>query len=324
MLMANVWPFVILAVFLADAAPSGEVSDRVQRAAAHPLPGPPPECYLKYFLDKTPPQGLLVPPSGRFICQTVPDYGPKVDFFATLFDDDAGIAIFSAYVVTDGQAQKIGSNKRPLVSWRTNSDLPRQGTDKLYSGHGTGPEGIDKGHLNPSFINSFDIGHMVATFTYSNAVPQYGRSYNRASWKNYEARIAEYVKGFCAAKGGTMYLLTGTSVFHLKVGVDPPTQEAVAMVEYFPGAMDQNRIVRPNSLWTAGCCVWMDKTGKREAESIAVMGNNDSDKGKVGTTSMNLVDLERLLVDQSSAAAGPANLFPSVPECRLKSRRLEN
>jgi len=26
MLMANVWPFVILAVFLADAAPSGEVS----------------------------------------------------------------------------------------------------------------------------------------------------------------------------------------------------------------------------------------------------------------------------------------------------------
>lgn len=69
----------------------------------------------------------MVPPSGRFICQTVPDYGPKVDFFATLFDDDAGIAIFSAYVVTDGQAQKIGSNKRPLVSWRTNSGEKKSG-----------------------------------------------------------------------------------------------------------------------------------------------------------------------------------------------------
>lgn len=71
---------------------------------------------------------------------------------------------------------------------------------------------------------------MVATFTYSNAVPQYGKSYNRASWKKYEARIAEYVKKNCAAQKGIMYLLTGTSVFHLKVGVDPPTQEAVAPV----------------------------------------------------------------------------------------------
>jgi len=91
-------------------------------------------------------------------------------------------------------------------------------------------------------------------------------------------------------------------------------------MEYFPDDMNPNRIVRPNSLWTAGCCVWMDKTGKREAESIAVMGNNDSDKGKVGTTSMKLVDLERLLVAKGSK---PADLFPSVPECRLNNLLLE-
>jgi len=82
-------------------------------------PGPP-ECYLKYFLDKTPPQELLVPETRRFICQTVPDIDPQVDFFATLFDDGAGIAIFSAYVVTYEQAHKIDSNKRPKDGWRTN------------------------------------------------------------------------------------------------------------------------------------------------------------------------------------------------------------
>jgi len=90
--------------------------------AAAPIPGPPPECYLKYFLDKIPPQGLLVPVSPHLICQTVPDYeDPKKDFFATLFDKDAGIAIFTAYLVTKEQAKGIGDHKREELknlNWR--------------------------------------------------------------------------------------------------------------------------------------------------------------------------------------------------------------
>lgn len=72
-------------------------------------------------------------------------------------------------------------------------------------------------------------------------------------------------------------------------------------------------------MWTAGCCVWeeMGKAGKAKAESIAVMGNNDSDKGKLGTTSMKLAELEGILVDKMSP---PADLFPgSLQECRQNS-----
>ena len=49
-------------------------------------------------------------------------------------------------------------------------DLSRQGTNQLYSGQGIGTEGFDKGHLNAAHINSFDKQHVLATFTYSNAV----------------------------------------------------------------------------------------------------------------------------------------------------------
>ena len=82
---------------------------------------PPPECYLKYFLNQSPPQRPLVdqPSSERFICQSIPST-PDEDYFATLFDDEAGIAIFSAYTVNFAQAQDMDLYRRKEVSnyWR--------------------------------------------------------------------------------------------------------------------------------------------------------------------------------------------------------------
>lgn len=81
-----------------------------------------------------------------------------------------------------------------------------------------------------------------------------------------------------------------------------------AQIELFPPG-NPNGIVRPNSMWTAGCC--MKASGP---ESIAVIGNNDFDKSKAGTQSMSLATLEKLL-----AIKKPANLFPAFPGCRSKS-----
>ena len=97
----------------------------------------------------------------------------------------------------------------------------------MYSGLGTGPQGFDKGHLNAAHINSFDEQQVLATFTYSNAVPQY-RHFNRGPWRSYEDKIVDYVTSQCAGKHGksaVMYLLTGTSRFRLQVGADKPTQD---------------------------------------------------------------------------------------------------
>jgi len=69
-------------------------------------------------------------------------------------------------------------------------------------------------------------------------------------------------------------------------------------------------------MWSAGCCVWNDESGTPRAQSIAVMGNNDFEAERIGMRSMNLVELEKLLVNKNSE---PVFLFPSVKECRDNS-----
>ena len=101
----------------------------------------------------------------------------------------------------------------------------------MYSGLGTGPRGFDKGHLDPAHINSFNKDHVLATFTYSNAVPQYSH-FNRGSWSSFENKIVHYVTTRCAAQHGpsaVMYLLTGTSKFRLQVGSDKPAKDKGAI-----------------------------------------------------------------------------------------------
>lgn len=99
----------------------------------------------------------------------------------------------------------------------------------MYKGLASGPQGINKGHLNPAHINSFDRKHVMATFTYSNAVPQYS-CFNRGLWNYYEEKIVEYVTSQCAGQHGkstVMYLMTGTSKFRLQVGAGRPTRDKV-------------------------------------------------------------------------------------------------
>ena len=93
----------------------------------------------------------------------------------------------------------------------------------------------------------------------------------------------------------------------------------VLQIQYFPSADAEDRIVRPNSMWTAGCCVWRDESGTARAQSIAVMGNNDFTDDGISIRSMNLKELERMLVDENSE---PVNFFPSVKECRVNSYTL--
>ena len=79
-----------------------------------------PPCYLKYFLGGAPPTGLELdnPRSLRALCQK-DTKNPARDFFATLFDDAAGIAIFSAYTVDSTQGKGINTCSRPSTTWKT-------------------------------------------------------------------------------------------------------------------------------------------------------------------------------------------------------------
>ena len=73
--------------------------------------------------------------------------------------------------------------------------------------------------------------------------------------------------------------------------------------------------MQPNSMWTAGCCIWTDYTGVK-AQSLAVMGNNDYNTSKIQMTSLTLKQLEGILVPSRNT---PADLFPGESLCRANS-----
>ncbi|XP_015755802.1 PREDICTED: nuclease-like isoform X2 [Acropora digitifera] len=196
------------------------------------------KCYLKYFLSKSVPTGLDLSNSQDMSCICQKDNKGN-DYFATYFYDDAGIAAYSAYTIQASDAGNIGMYGRPPDSWKTTPGITKQGTNALYAG--SGAHKMDKGHLNPSHINSYDQNHQIATFKYTNAVPQFP-GHNRISWRQYEAKIANYVKDICGKAGGNMHLITGTSNYLRST----TGQQLTGKIEYFP-PNNPSAIMRTNS-----------------------------------------------------------------------------
>ena len=112
--------------------------------------------------------------------------------------------------------------------------------------------------MNPSVINSFDLNFMKATFTLTNAVPQFQAS-NSGPWQEFETQIRDYAKNICGPRGGTLYLLTGRSENGIKPDAQSPykvvqdTSNTVKMPKFVKGNV---KLKTPRSVWTAGCCVW--------------------------------------------------------------------
>ena len=188
---------------------------------------------------------------------------------------------------------------------------------------------ITRGHMNPSVINSFNNDFMTATFTLTNAVPQFKAS-NCGPWEEFETKIVDYAKDICGPRGGTLYLLTGRS----ENGIIPDPLNPGKVVQdaknTVPKPYQNNfgsvNLVIPRSVWTAGCCLWTEpgRMGNlwpaRRAQSFAVMSNNQKDKGKLYQTQMSVRELEELLRDQNSAAV---NLFPGDENCRNPANNIK-
>ena len=61
------------------------------------------QCYTQFFVSGKPPKGLRKPedPDIRYICQPPePVQVPEHTYYATMFDESYGIAVFSAYILT--------------------------------------------------------------------------------------------------------------------------------------------------------------------------------------------------------------------------------
>jgi len=197
-----------------------------------------------------------------------------------------------------------------------------RGLDDAYSTAITGTivSPLSRGHMNPLTLNTFDKSFMKATFTLSNAVPQFETS-NVGPWHAFETRIRNYAKNTCGPRGGTLYLLTGKSDYGVRIQGGSPVQDTTTALPYlrenFPGNV---KLVTPRAVWTAGCCVWAEPgkyLGKlwaaKKAESFAVMSNNMDDGALLHQTEMSVSQLERLLRPPLLKAV---NLFPGNKKCR--------
>ena len=115
---------------------------------------------------------------------------------------------------------------------------------------------LTRGHMNPSGINSFDPNFMRATFTLTNAAPQFEASNSRnwRNWQVFENKIKDYTKNTCGSptRQGTLYLLTGKSENGLNAVAKPP------LTDTFTVGPRTITLATPRAIWTAGCCVWKE------------------------------------------------------------------
>lgn len=179
--------------------------------------------------------------------------------------------------------------------------------------------------MNPSGINSFDKNYMKATFTLTNAAPQFETS-NSGPWQTFENKIRKYAKTTCGSgtRGGTLYLLTGTS--DIGITIDKKSgklvQDTSTPLPYTRKMFPRNvRLVTPRAVWTAGCCVWREPgkvfgrlwSGAR-AQSFAVMSNNHKVNALLHQTEMSVTELEGFLTPRRSTMV---NIFSGDQNCRL-------
>ena len=174
---------------------------------------------------------------------------------------------------------------------------------------------LTKGHLNPSAINSFDTKFMIATYTFTNAVPQFAAS--NCYLTKFEKKVEDYAKENCGQRDGTLYLLTGRSENGLLIREGKAVQDSTNQIPkpfltdmFVDGTI---RLVTPRSIWTAVCCIWQVPGEEKRAESFAVMSNNQDKRSNVHQTEMSVPELEELLVTPHDAEV---NLFPGEEECR--------
>ena len=91
----------------------------------------------------------------------------------------------------------------------------RHADDVYTHNRGGGGQILERGHMNPSYINTFLQARSDLTFKLSNAAPQYQTS-NGGPWNAYERKLADYAKEVCARRyGGTLYVYTGTALSYV-------------------------------------------------------------------------------------------------------------
>ena len=187
------------------------------------------------------------------------------------------------------------------------------------------PRLYDKGHLVPFNILRYSKESANATFYYTNCVPQIA-GFNRGQWKKYETKIVQYAQHYCAPKGGTLYLITGTSQVKFEEILGPENEiigvdKSVPPMEGFHDNVDKfHKIAIPNSMWTVGCCLNL-KT-KEVVGAFGVMGGNSLNQQLLNEFMMprqTVASVEETLQSEDESI----ELFPYGGDCYDPSKQVK-
>ncbi|NXF17864.1 ENDD1 protein, partial [Rhodinocichla rosea] len=231
----------------------------------------------QFFYDEIPPNDALNPKNPARICQRF----NNSYHYATLYDRDRRIPVYSAYKYEPGDAKKppewwmvepqlIDKNSLPdmerdwILIEQHNFTLDQIKKSQAVLNEYKGLKDLDRGHLCPSG-HHFSKERKMASFTLTNVVPQ-DSTLNNHQWNAYELKTMIKMTKGC----NTTYVITG----------------AVPGNTY----VSDNRINRPSHIWSAACCLF--STQKKKAWGT-ITENKKNDKKELEVLSLGELE-ERL------------------------------
>ncbi|TNN01333.1 hypothetical protein fugu_010715 [Takifugu bimaculatus] len=227
-----------------------------------------PECLKHFYEEKVPEWGSSTPGAAR-LCQRFDNRF----HFATLFDTNRRIAVYSAYFFQPSNGG--GREKRWFVepqlvnmSWQAGmkdgywlgKDHPgvylgeRQALNEDYT-----HSGYDRGHLNPN--GHHPVPSRNATFTLTNVVPQ-NPKLNQNAWRIHESEMTELFRDRC-------------SKAFVLVGAVPSSDRWIVK-------NNVRRVNIPDYIWNAYCCV--DNNGRPIQSGAGAARNTEAELGRAAVT----------------------------------------
>uniref|UniRef100_A0AAY5KRH8 Endonuclease domain-containing 1 protein-like n=1 Tax=Esox lucius TaxID=8010 RepID=A0AAY5KRH8_ESOLU len=235
-----------------------------------------------FFLNGVTPYIPRILEQGTPICQFY-----KNDYrFATLYDMNNKIPMFSAYKFTGGRGSgnniddtwKIEpqlENKNAIKSMAEESQgaqYTHQAVDQDYKNVNTDPL-VNRGHLFPVMHADGDDAK-ESTYTLTNIVPQV-QTFNGGSWKLMEENVTKIMNQSCKNSNNNTeaYVVTGAV----------PSENNTL----------NNRVNIPSFMWTAFCC----EISTNQWHSGAHWGDNRNKSKKVRTVPLSVAELNNKLTN---------------------------
>ena len=171
---------------------------------------------------------------------------------------------------------------------------------------------IHKGHLIASQYGRGKKERMVATFTYTNVVPQFGR-FNSGPWQQCESSLIRWGQNNCVVSGAQNVQL------FIVVGAVPSTFYGASEARFFgkEGFSDYQQeddypVNVPKVMWTAACCTfkYKDDQGNVQNGTRSTAFHRENDPGDSPCNKINIPFLQSFLSQKTNI-----NLFPQNLQC---------